>query len=314
MQKDAIFYLKRITGIILLLALSAVFLFSAITKLMVIEPFEWTFIDLFSAGFTTAAVMARLFIALELGIAFFLLAHLYLKSFTYKATFSILLLLTGYLVLLYLRQGNTGNCGCFGDAYQMTPLAAIVKNLVMMLAVGVLYVIYPVQPINNHNYRIIIAGIAFSAALALPFIASPIYHLGQGEVTHQPINLQPIYDKGEPKPSINLKQGKHVIALMSLTCPHCRKAAYLIHILHHQYPDISFYMVLNGRQKWDNDFFRETKTEHVPYSIIRDIPAFSSMAGEYVPAIYWISNSVIERKTYYTELDPKVIEAWMRNK
>lgn len=309
MQKDFSFYFKRTTGILLLLALSAVFLFSAFTKLLVIEPFEWTFIDLFPVGFTAAAVIARLFIGLEIGMALFLLAHLFLKSFTYKAALAFLLVLTGYLVLLLIKQGNTGNCGCFGDTYQMTPLAAIGKNVLMMAAIGVLYFIYPVSLQKNKR---IIAVAASVAAIALPFIIAPIFLSGKGEVVHQPINLTPIYQYGQPRPTIDLARGKHIVAYMSLTCPHCRKTAYLMHILHDQHPELPFYMVLNGRDKWDKAFFGETKSASVPYSIIRDVPAFSSMAGEYVPAIYWINNGVIERKTYYTQLDPALIAEWMK--
>jgi hypothetical protein len=308
-QKDVIFYIKRITGILLLLALSAVFLFSAFTKLIAIEPFEWTFIDLLPIGFTTAAIIARLFIAAEIGLAFFLLAHLFLKKFTYKAALAFLALLTGYLALLIIKQGNTGNCGCFGDTYQMTPLAAIGKNVVMMIAIGILYFIYPV---SLEKYQGATAGITGAAAIVLPFIIAPMFFSGKGEVAHQPINLNPIYKYGAPKPTIDLTKGKHIVAYMSLTCPHCRKTAYLLHILHHQHPELPFYMVLNGREKWDKDFFGETKSASVPYSIMRDIPAFSSMAGDYVPAIYWINNSIIERKTYYTQLDPALITEWMK--
>src|SRR3954465_6014753 len=95
-------YIRRITGLILLLALSAVFLFSAWSKLQAIQPFEWSFLDLAPIGMTGAAVMARLFIGLEVVIGLFLLAHIYLGSFTYRATLVMLGLLTLYLVLLII--------------------------------------------------------------------------------------------------------------------------------------------------------------------------------------------------------------------
>jgi len=36
------------------------------------------------------------------------------------------------------------------------------------------------------------------------------------------------------------------------------------------------------------------------------------MAGPYVPAIYWINNSVIEKKSNYFQLDPKYMRDWLK--
>jgi hypothetical protein len=178
----------------------------------------------------------------------------------------------------------------------------------MAVAIVVLYFIYPA---TSYRRQSLAAVAALIIGLALPFSLSPVYLSGKGEVTHERIFLKGIYDFGVPKPTINLQQGKHIIAFLSLTCPHCRKAAYLMQILYLKDPQLPFYMVLNGRKEGEAAFFGETKSAVVPHTIIRDVSAFRAMAGEYVPAIYWVSNSTIERKTYYTELDPKGINAWL---
>ena len=95
-SRNTSFYIKRITGIILLLALAAVFLFSGISKIFSLEAFEWTFIDLGIKSNTNAAIIARLFIGLELMIGAFLVFHIYLKSFTYPVTLILLVAFTGY--------------------------------------------------------------------------------------------------------------------------------------------------------------------------------------------------------------------------
>ena len=61
-------------------------------------------------------------------------------------------------------------------------------------------------------------------------------------------------------------------------------------------------------------FLAETKSGDVPQTLLSNTPAFTSMAGEYVPSIYWINNSVIERKSYYTELEPGAIKEWLQQK
>lgn len=319
MQQDVTFYIRRATGLLILLGLSAVFLFSAGTKLIAIEPFEWSFLELLPVGFTGAALLARLFIAIELGLAFLLVAHLHLRKFTFKAAIAFLVFLTGYLVLLLAKQGNTGNCGCFGDAYQMTPVAAIIKNGAMIAAILALYFLYPREGIPNRLLRskrkmLVSTVLILIVSASLPFIISPVYLSGKGEVVATPISLDAIYDYGIPRPAINLKKGKHIVAFLSLTCPHCRKAAYLLQLLLRRNADFPLYMVLNGKQAREQAFFGETKSLAVPHSTIREVPPFGAMAGEYVPAIFWINNSVIERKTYYTELDPVEISHWLKGK
>ena len=39
---------------------------------------------------------------------------------------------------------------------------------------------------------------------------------------------------------------------------------------------------------------------------------FKEMAGDYVPAIYWIDNSVVEREANYNQLDPAIIKKWLK--
>lgn len=303
-----IFYLQRVTGILLLLALSAVFLFSAWSKLDTIEPFEWSFLDLAPIGLTGAGVAARLFIGLEVLIGLFLLAHLYLRAFTYRATLALLLLLTGYLLLLIVRQGNTGSCGCFGEWLYMSPLDAVWKNLAMIGAVIVLIFIYPVKPYKHQPY---VAATLAVAAMVLPFVVQPVYIFGSGEKVQEPIDLTPLYTDSRPVPPVDLRKGRHIVAYLSGTCPHCKKAAYLLGILHRQHPEFPLYLVLNASKPLQDSFWKETKSAALPQSLMENTEAFSAMSGPYVPAIYWLRDGVIVRKTHYQQLEPDAIRTWL---
>ena len=299
---------RRLTGLLLLLSLAAVFLLSGWSKLQTIEPFTWSFIDILPVGITTASIIARLFIGLEWAIGAWLIAHLFLRSLTYKATIGLLLLLTAYLVLLIIQQGNNGNCGCFGEWLYMKPVAAIWKNIGMIAVTALLYFIYPSRPYNQQLY---VAFALTVAAFTVPFVLEPVPIHGKGTIMHEAINLNPLYESGMPKPSIDLRKGKHIICYFSTTCPHCKKGAYLLQILHRRYPELPVFMVLNGTESLQQSFFAETKSASVTHTLLSSTPAFSSMAGAYVPAIFWVNNSVIERKTYYTELEPQAIKAWL---
>ena len=101
---------------------------------------------------------------------------------------------------------------------------------------------------------------------------------------------------------------------MSLTCPHCRKAAYRLHIIKKNHPELPIFMVLAGREENEKSFFKETKSKDVPYMMFHNEKHFIEMAGETVPAIFWVNNSIIERKSNYFQLDPSVMQEWLAGK
>jgi glutaredoxin len=309
-NKNLAFYIKRIIGMILLLSLAGVFFFSAISKMLTIDAFEWTFIDLGINSIDTAAILSRIFIGLELIIGGFLLFHIYLKSVTYPATIAMLAILTGYLILLIIKQGNTGNCGCFGDFIYMKPLQAIWKNLIMVAVVVALQYIYPVKPYKNQEW---ISALIGMGALVTSFIVSPLNFEHNPKTVNRGIDLNPLYVSTESQPHIDLRKGKHIVAFMSLTCPHCKKAAYMLHTIKRSNPDFSIYLILSGHPDQRADFFKESHAEDVPHILFTNKEAFRDMAGEYVPAIYWIKDSHIEKESSYYELNPVYMAKWLKN-
>ncbi len=321
--KGGIFYLKRITGLILLLALSATFLYSAYSKsgisfqgLHMVEnnssfdSFQWTFLDMGISSMLVAGIIARLMIGFELLLALFLLCHIFLKEFTYKAIIAVLVVFIIYLLIILIKQGNSGNCGCFGNKVEMTPLAAIVKNLVMIAVTVLLMLIYPVRPYKYQEY---ISIAVITVAFSLPFAVNFIYTGTDPDKYMKPMDLSLLY-KYSPAPSEDLRLGKHIIAFMSLTCPHCKKAAYLLQIIHKEHPGIPMFLVLDGPEEYKKKFFDETHAENVPYLYYRHSEEFLKLAGPGVPAIYWVNNGMAEYKSTYAyyQLDPMYMERWLK--
>ena len=381
--KSTSFYIKRSLGFCLLLALSATFFYSAYTKSGIqflhfkllandnaFDSFQWTFLDLGINSITAAGIIARLMIGFELLLGLFLLFHIFLKRFTYNAVILVLSVFIIYLLVVIFRQGNTGNCGCFGDKLQMTPMQAIWKNLAMIAVTVILKEIYTVNPYIKQNQTMVlyviicllllalawfipfpvkpvvknIAIVAFFliftfifiaavikkkeniellstvslcllllTAFASPFVINPIFVGTSPQVWNKAVNLDPLY-KYTPAPAIDLRKGKHIVAFMSLTCPHCKKAAYLLHVIHRDHPDIPMYIILDGPDTYQKQFFDETHAEDVPNLYYRHSTDFLAMAGTSVPSILWINNGVAEYKSVYAyyQLDPKFMEQWLR--
>ncbi|OYU83639.1 MAG: protein tlpB [Flavobacterium sp. BFFFF2] len=158
------------------IVLSALFLVSAASKLypspyFAISTFEFN--QLYPMGFSEqmAAYFSRTLIGIEFALGILLLQSHFLRKFIIPSTFFMLLIFTIHLtVQSFVYGGNTGNCGCFGSLLPMTPIEAIIKNVVGMLLIIVLLVLIPKNNERNHNFWLI-TSITLASILSIYMIA-----------------------------------------------------------------------------------------------------------------------------------------------
>ena len=314
--------LKKILLTLLCVLMGAVFVFSGYTKAGVgfpysspIEPFEYTFVDLGFINWQVAPFIARLMIGAEFLIGVLLILNLNLRKTTYKLGIGILLVFCIYLILLITIVGNKGNCGCFGSVITMTPLQALVKNGVMLILFFILYKFHKGWELNK-KYSYLITVI-YAGALMAPFVLNRVAldyseaYLNKPEDNYK-IELDSLYKSATLTiPPQTLSQGKHIIAFMSMTCPHCRIAAKKIRIMHERNSQIPFYFVLNGTDEKLKPFFDDTHTDSIPHCILNG-RNFVYLAGLSMPRIYLINNSVVEHDVDYIDLDQEEVEKWLK--
>lgn len=295
--------------------MGSVFIYSGFTKLYPIEPFEYTFVDIGITNWYLAPFVSRLLIGLEFLIGLLLILHLNLKQFTYKLGIIVLLIFSVYLILLMGFSGNEGNCGCFGTHIIMTPLQALIKNVIMLAIFILLYKYHQGFKLRNKKKYFLLLPV--TTAFVFPFILNPVAldyseaYLNKPEKNFK-LELDSLYTNAELNvPPRTLSKGKHVLSFMSLTCPHCRIAANKIRVMHERNPNISFYLVLNGNKKNLQPFFENTHTEDIPHCMLLG-RNFIFLAGTSMPAIYLINNSVVEHELDYMNMDQKEIEKWIR--
>lgn len=297
-------------------AMGLLFIYSGYAKLQPIEPFEFTFVDIGIAGWRTAPFIARFMIGLEFFIGLLLIFGLFIKRLTIKLTVISLLIFCLYLVFVIINTGNNGNCGCFGNKISMTPLEALIKNGITLVACFFIYKYY-----NGLNYGKIskwLLGVLFLGSFALPHILNYVdldyssAYLTKKE-DHFKLELDSLYKDAKKKvPPRSLSKGKHIIAFMSMSCPHCRIAAKKLRIIHEKNPSISMYLVLNGEDEKIKPFFEDTKATNIQYCILNG-KNFIFLAGLNMPAIYMVNNSVVENWVDYMHLDQTEIEKWLQN-
>lgn len=308
---------KKTIFTLLCVLTGAVFIFSGWTKMFPIEPFEYTFVDLKFINWQVAPFIARFMIGGEFLIGVLLILNLNLRKFTYKISIGVLAAFCIYLILLIILVGNKGNCGCFGDTLRMTPLQALIKNIVMLGILGVLYKYH--EGWNLYKKWNYLFYFVCAVIIAFPFIRNPI-ELNYSEVylnkpqDHFKLELDSLYASATLNvPPKTLSKGKHVVAFMSMTCPHCRIAAKKMRIIHERNPDIPIYFVLNGDYKNLTPFFDDTHTRGIPHCILNG-RNFIYLAGLSMPRIYLLNNSIVEFDVDYIDLDQNEIEKWLRKK
>lgn len=297
-------------------AMGLLFIYSGWAKLEPIEPFEFTFVDLGIGGWRMAPFIARFMIGLEFFIGFLLIFGLFMKRFTIKLTVISLIVFCIYLIFIIINTGNNGNCGCFGVRITMTPLEALIKNVITLVACWFIYKYY-----NGFNFGKVgkwLFGALFITGFALPHILNYVdldyssAYLTKKE-DHFKLELDSLYkDAKKNIPPTSLSKGKHIIAFMSMSCPHCRIAAKKLRIMKEKNPTLPIYLVLNGDDIKIQPFFDDTKVTNINWCILNG-KNFVYLAGLDMPAIFMVNNSVVENWVNYMQLDQTEIEKWLAN-
>ncbi len=308
--------LKIIIATILSVALGLIFIYSGYTKLTpVIETFEFTFVDIGIGNWYTAPLIARCLIGLEFFIGILLIANYNLKKFTLPLMASLLLFFIIYLLIQINVSGNNGNCGCFGETHPMTPLQAIIKNIIMIVMGTIIYFLFEGWKLKANKLILSLIGIT---AIIIPFLVNPVDYKytsnNLDEKVNYPLELNLLYhpeDTAKVKiPKIDLRKGKHVIAFLSLTCPHCKIAAKKFRLIKKNNPNLPIYFVLNGEKFNYKPFIDETKTENILNSFCLG-KSFVQLAGTNLPRIYYLDNGIVVKKVDYYELNQYGIEDWI---
>ena len=136
--------MKKNLPMIIRVLISALFLLSAFAKLYPTPMFGITKVfeqgQLIPMGFPEDLVpyLSRFILAIELLIAFAILQKNYLKKLIIPSSIGLLVLFSLHLTYS-IFLGDTENCGCFGDLIPMSPLQALIKNLITIAVLGYLY-------------------------------------------------------------------------------------------------------------------------------------------------------------------------------
>lgn len=262
--------------------LGIVFVFSAISKLLAPGLFEITILD---QGIIetreVAAYIGRLLIAFELFLGIALFQQNYLKKIVLPLS---LVTLSGFTILLLFSviAGDSNNCGCFGEALKMSPLEAIIKNIILII-IGVFLFRSAKKDKNKINIPIFI----FITSLALVFIVAPIK-------SYKDLKFSK-YTNFTNEGRVDLTDGDKLVAIFFIDCEHCMHTAKTIVKLENETSKFNNLYILFAGEETDSvqSFLKTTNIQH-PYLRI-SIDDFFDLIGNSPPRIYWLNDGKIKK-------------------
>lgn len=217
----------KLPALLLRVLLTALFLVSAVAKLMAIDDFE---LYIFSYGFlplNISYLVARLCIAAELLLALFI-ALGWWRRWVNLATFGTLILFSlflGYAALI----GRTDSCQCMGRLADLNPLQSLLKNAVLIVLV-LAYTRLSRESSASRNSRKtntirgILSAVFTVAVLVTVFCLSvpDNWMFGPEESRYDRELLEQSIAPDGQLAEDNLTEGHQLVAFVTQGCPYCR--------------------------------------------------------------------------------------------
>ncbi len=339
---------KNNTALGIRIIISFLFLLSAVAKLypspyFAISTFEVK--QLYPMGFSEgfAPYFSRILIGIEFALGFLILQKHFLRSIVIPGTILLLAVFTTHLTIVTIQDGgNSGNCGCFGSLLPMTPIEAIIKNVVAIALLVWLFVIMPKSNEKKDNFWVL-TSVTFASILAL-FMLAPIQPMESkfsvstpeehvvdttAEATVDTTSTQIVKDtlkkaetlKNEVKAEsnepekhksgyaqyfANIDKGRKTLCFFVPGCDHCREAAKELTEMkktNKNFPEI-YIIFMNEEADLIPDFFKFAGAEY-PYKIIEVIPFWKVLgSGKDTPGVKYLWNGN-EYKYYWGITDNK---------
>jgi hypothetical protein len=205
---------------------------------------------------------------------------------------------------------DINDCGCFGNIIEFTPWQSFIKNIVLILW-G--YFLFKISHSELKRFKWLIGIIIVLASLAFPAIINPpdafidygISNDRVGEKLDMNLFGEQKFNDGEHR----VDEGKVVLAFLSPQCKFCKYAALKLSIIHREQNEpFPLYIVF-----WDvpdkkalGKFHSLSKSDKIPYKLLPE-RTFLTLSGSSLPAIFFLEDGIIKKKTGFRTMKPEEI-------
>lgn len=198
-------------------AVGILFIMSAILKLLGMAAFEMYLYEFQVVSFEVAAVASRLIVAAELAVGIALLANIKWADYVAGA----MLLVFSVFLIVQIKQGNTGNCHCMGEVFDLSPDKSMTKNILMLILLFWGHRMAKYLRQSKKNWLITSAVIAMVSLIAVFAINRPDFMRLIKEREYSQEKLTELLTDRYP----SALEGDKVVCVLSTRCGHCKMAA-----------------------------------------------------------------------------------------
>lgn len=232
--------------------LGAQFIISALLKLWSVDAFGTYIYGLDIFSFELSGVAARLLIGFEFTLGILLITRFFLKAVDWVAFLTLSLFSLFLLSLLW--KGEDGNCYCFGETIEFTPLASLLKNLVFF---ALLYFGSKVSEVHWRYAGYFCPSLLCLSVLLCFILKWPYFLTSQPVVDYDEVAFSAFMEKNEHQEAWS--RGDRLVAFVSPSCSHCRLLSRKIHstLIHNNLPDsLVAWVVYDPKNQYEERFSR----------------------------------------------------------
>ncbi|MEC9209534.1 MAG: MauE/DoxX family redox-associated membrane protein [Bacteroidota bacterium] len=240
--------------------ISALFLLSVVAKLYPIPMYGITKIfeqgQLIPMGFSEslAPYFSRFIIGAELFLAITILFNNYLKKIIVPLAFIMVAVFSIHLSTQIF--GNSENCGCFGELIPMTPLEALIKNILTLIVLAFIY--KKSEDITGRLSNLMILFLLIST-LMFAFLPISSQSKSEGNSFISFVDNEDFVNSGERK----------ILCFFDAGCEHCQHAARSLDSLSNLTDDFpQLHIIFSDAEEYNIPSFFEFTGSKYPYQVM----------------------------------------------
>ena len=296
---------------ILKVLLGLLFIVSALLKIADMDRFEIYVYSYHFFSLNFSFLVARAAIILELVLGIGLVSNCFHKLMWWGSV----LMLLGYtgLLIYAVVLGRTDNCHCFGDYLQFNPWQSIIKNVVLLTLFAL---IYRVEGRRIQYGVLALVGTAIVCSVTV-FAVSPPDNYTTNYESSQDLRRD-LFEEALQQPpldTINLTEGKKVVALLSSSCDYCMMAAQKLSLMQHFYgfPEENITYVFMGSEEGVEQFFEASESTRYRYVIYEDVLQLLNINNGVFPLIVMMDDGTVIHEYGLRNMNEEEIKAFFKS-
>jgi hypothetical protein len=275
------------------------------------DSFQLLLTELKLVPFDTAPIVVRVLVGASWALCLFTvlpttirLTALKFLSFLVLSIFALYVIVYSFFTPLHVFYFKNNALLLYSWVFLIVALISLLYSLVNFQIV--------VWTKFKKVYAIVVMLLLLFSGISASFLMNPV----SGSLYKKPIPanlLLPLTQANITTPDMKFQKGRHIVCIMSYTCPHCIVAAKKFKVLQKLHPAIPIKVVLAGKEAKRKLFFNKTGMQQVSnYTLINDA-IFWQLALNSIPAIYLVKNGLVEKRIHHSNISEKELITWLED-